>query len=120
MLFRSLITYVPQNEDYNGHFRRISVKLNRSNVEVQTRKGYYAVESVGQLAVLDYEAPAIAAARNARADANPFLFRGGALSFPATNRPGLALLLAEAPMSAFNFAPAADKKTYNADFSVVG
>src|SRR5262249_45899871 len=34
-------------------------------------------------------------------------------------RPGLTLVLAEARMSAFNFAAAADKKTYNADFSVV-
>jgi VWFA-related protein len=114
-----LITYLPQNEDYNGRFRRISVKLSRPNVEVQTRKGYYAVEAVGQLPVLDYEAPAIAAARSARGELNPLSFRAAALSFPAANRPGLTLLLGEAPMSAFNFAPAADKKSYNADFSVV-
>ena len=114
-----LITYLPQNEDYNGRFRQISVKLNHANVEVQTRKGYYAVEAVGQLPVLDYEAPAIAAARYARSESNPLSFRAAALSFPATNRPGLTLLLGEAPMSAFSFAPAADKKTYNADFSVV-
>jgi hypothetical protein len=69
--------------------------------------------------VLDYEAPAIAAARNARSELNPLSLRAAALSFPATNRPGLILVLAEAPMSAFVFAPAADKKTYNADFSVV-
>jgi VWFA-related protein len=114
-----MITYVPKNEDYNGRFRRINVKLDRSNVELQTRKGYYAIESVGQLPVLDYEAPAIAAARNARPDANPFPFHAAALSYPATNQPGLTLIIAEAPMSAFNFATAADKKTYSADFSIV-
>jgi VWFA-related protein len=114
-----VITYIPKNEDYNGRFRHISVKLSRPNLEVQTRKGYYAVESVGSLPVLDYEAPAIASARNARADSNPFPFQASALSYPATDRPGLTLLLAEAPMSAFSFAPAADKKTYSADFSVV-
>jgi VWFA-related protein len=113
------VTYVPKNEEYNGRFRHISVKLSRSNLDVQTRKGYYAVESVGQLPVLDYEAPAIAGARNTRADSNPFPFKARALSFPATDRPGLTLFLAEAPMSAFNFATAADKKTYSADFSVV-
>lgn len=114
-----MLTYVPKNEDYDGRFRRISVKLNHASLDVQTRKGYYAVESLGQLPVLDYEAPAIAAARNARPDSNPFLFQGAALSFPATNRPGLVLVLAESPMSAFNLAPAADKKTYSADFSIV-
>src|SRR5205085_4605200 len=114
-----LITYVPKNEDYNGRFRHINVKLSRSNLDVQARKGYYAVESVGQLPVLDYEAPALAAARGVRPNANPFSFRAGALSFPATNRSGLALVLAEAPISAFTFAPSADKKTYNTDFSIV-
>jgi len=114
-----MVTYTPKNEDYNGRFRRISVKLSRPNLEAQTRKGYYAVESVSHLPVLDYEAPAIAAARNARSNSNPFAFRAAALSFPATKNTGLALVLAEAPIPAFTFAPSNDKKTYNADFSIV-
>ena len=114
-----LITYVPKNEDYDGRFRRINVKLGRSNLDVQTRKGYYAVESAGQRPILDYEAPAIAAARNSGGDSNPFPFHAAALAYPATNQPGLTLIMAEAPMSAFSFATAADKKTYTADFSIV-
>jgi len=114
-----MVTYVPKNEDYDGRFRHIAVKVNRSNIEVQTRKGYYALEAVGQLPVLDFEAPAIAAARNARSASNPFSFLGAALTFPAPTRPGLTLILAEAPLSAFSFEPAADKKTYAADFSIV-
>jgi VWFA-related protein len=114
-----MLTYVPKNEDYNGQFRRINVKLSRPNLELQTRKGYYAVESVGQLPILDYEAPAIADARSARPNANPFSFHGAALSYPATNQSGLTLIIAEAPMSAFTFTTSADKKTYNADFSIV-
>jgi VWFA-related protein len=114
-----MVTYIPKNEDYDGRFRHISVKLNKSNFDLQTRKGYYAVESVTDLPVLDYEAPAIAAARNARANGNAFSFHGAALTFPATMRPGLTLVLAEAPMSAFQFAPAGDKTTYITDFSIV-
>ena len=45
------LTYVPQNKEYDGRFRRISVKVARSNVDVQSRQGYYAVESAGQLPV---------------------------------------------------------------------
>jgi VWFA-related protein len=114
-----LLTYVPRNASYDGRFRQISVKLPRPDFEVQARKGYYAVESAGQFAVLDFEAPALAAARAARAGANPFPFRAGALSFPADDRAGTALLLAEAPLSSFTFAEGKDKKTYSADFSVV-
>ncbi|PWT88947.1 MAG: hypothetical protein C5B55_12215 [Blastocatellia bacterium] len=114
-----MITYVPKNEDYNGRFRQINVKLSRPSLEVQTRKGYYAVESVGQFPVLDFEAPAIAAARNANAKSNPFLFMGSAVSFPAPSRPGLSLILAEAPLSAFVFSPSSDNKTYSTNFSIV-
>jgi VWFA-related protein len=114
-----LVTYVPKNEDYDGRFRHISVKLSKSNFDVQTRKGYYAVEAVTDLPVLDYEAPAIAAARNARAETNAFPFRGAPLTFPEAARPGLTLILAEAPMSAFDFGTSADKKTYSTDFSIV-
>jgi hypothetical protein len=113
-----MLTYVPKNEDYNGKFRQISVKMNHSGLEVQTRKGYYAVESVGQLPILDYEAPAIAAARNANPNSKT-AFSGLALSFPAPNRPGLSLMLAEAPLTEFSFSQAADEKTYATDFSIV-
>src|SRR6266496_953084 len=114
-----VLTYVPKNEDYNGQFRHVAVKLNRQNLEAQTRKGYYAVESIGQLPMLDYEAPAIAASHSARPNSNPFSFRAAALDFPATGRPGLAVILGEAPISAFTLSPASDKKTYSADFSVI-
>jgi VWFA-related protein len=102
------LTYVPQNKDYDGRFRRINVKVARSNIEVQSRQGYYAVESAGQLPVLDFEAPAIAAARNGRGSANQTVLHSSALSYPAPGRNGLTLILAEAPLSAFKFAPASD------------
>jgi VWFA-related protein len=112
------LTYVPQNKEYDGRFRRISVKVARSNVDVQSRQGYYAVESVGQLPMLDFEAPAIAAARNWKSGATSTLL-GSALSYPVPGRTGLILILAEAPLSTFKFAPSSDNKTYSSDFSIV-
>ena len=114
-----VLTYIPKNEDYNGLFRHIAVKLNRQNLEAQTRKGYYAVESVGQFPMLDYEAPSIAASHKTRPNSNTSSLRAAALDFPATGRPGLAVILGEAPISAFTLSPASDKKTYNADFSII-
>ena len=111
------LTYVPQNKDYDGRFRRISVKVDRSNTEVQSRQGYYAVESAGQLPVLDYEVPAITAAR--KSSGNQTVLHSSALSYPEPGKNGLTLILAEAPLSAFKFAPANDKKTYATDFSIV-
>jgi VWFA-related protein len=114
-----LLTYVPQNKDYDGRFRRISVKVGRSNVEVQSRQGYYAVEAAGQLPMLEYEAPAIAAARNWKTGSTPDLLYSSALSYPAPGRNGLALILGEAPLAAFKFAPSKDNKNYSTDFSIV-
>jgi VWFA-related protein len=113
------LTYVPKNNDYNGKFRQIEVKITRSNVEVQTRKGYYAIESPGSFPVLDYEAPALAAFRNARSNPGPIPLGFGALHFPAAGKPGLALVIAEAPISAFTVAPTSDNKNYSADFAIV-
>ena len=97
------LTYVPQNKDYDGRFRHINVKVTKSNVEVQSRQGYYAVESAGQLPVLDYEAPAIAAARKGRGSSNQTALHSSALSYPMPGRNGLALILAEAPIATSDF-----------------
>ncbi len=94
------LTYVPQNKDYDGRFRRISVKVTRPNVDVQSRHGYYAVENVGQLPMLDYEVPAIAAARNLKAGSSQSSVRSTALNYPVSGNGGLTLVLAEAPFSA--------------------
>jgi VWFA-related protein len=37
------IAYTPTNREYDGHFRRLSVKVGRPGVTVQTRSGYFAV-----------------------------------------------------------------------------
>lgn len=113
-----LLTYAPKNKDYDGRFRRVSVKVARGNVDVQSRQGYYAVESVGQLPMLDYEAPAIAAARNRKGGSTQTVIRSTALSFPMSGKDGLTLVLAETPMGAFK-SITSENKTYNTDFSIV-
>ncbi|HKU77925.1 MAG TPA: VWA domain-containing protein [Pyrinomonadaceae bacterium] len=113
------LTYVPQNKEYDGRFRRISVKVGRSNVDIQSRQGYYAVESAGELPVLDYEVPAIAASRNPKSSPTQNMLHSSALSYPLSGQAGLTLILAEAQLAAFKFSPSTDNKTYNTDFSIV-
>ena len=37
-----LLAYTPSNTDYDGEFRNISVRVDRANVEVVARRGYFA------------------------------------------------------------------------------
>jgi hypothetical protein len=37
------LAYAPTSTKYDGHFRKIDVKISRPKVTLQTRKGYYAV-----------------------------------------------------------------------------
>jgi hypothetical protein len=113
-----LLTYLPKKQELDGRFRQITVKLNRPNLDAQTRKGYYAIDPAGTSPVLDYEAPVLAALSAAR-HANPFALRVLGLNFPESNRTGLAPIVAEVPMSAFTFTADKEKKTYSADFSIL-
>jgi len=111
-----MLTYVPKNQNYDGRFRSIDVKLARPNLEAQTRKGYLAINT--STPVLDYEAPAMAALGKTGVS-NSFPMRALELSFPEPNRTGLVPVIAEAPASAFTFGADKEKKTYNTDFSIV-
>lgn len=113
-----MLTYVPTNRNYDGRFRQIEVKLDHPNLEVQTRKGYLGINTLIATPVLDYEAPAIAALHRAGVS-NSFQMRVLELNFPESNRTGLVPVLAVVPASAFTFVTDNEKKTYNADFSIV-
>ena len=55
-----VLTYSPKNQNYDGRFRQISVKVNRSGTDVQARKGYYALATTYDSPVLSFEASALA------------------------------------------------------------
>ena len=42
------LAYQPASPTSDGHFRKIEVKLNKPDLRVQTRKGYYAVPETGE------------------------------------------------------------------------
>jgi VWFA-related protein len=113
-----VLTYVPKNTDYNGQFREIAVKIDRGSFDVQTRKGYYAINMSMSAPVLDFEAPALAAMSSGRASGS-FPLRTAGLSFPEAARPGLVPVLVEVPASAFTHTTDKEKKTFITDFSIV-
>src|ERR1700733_5345621 len=116
MRFHYVLSYVPKNGDYDGRFRQISVTLDKPSLDVQSRKGYYALPNVGGGPILDYEAPAIAALANSKAKDDPAM-RAAAYSFPADKKPGLVPVLIEVPGREFTYEVDQDKHTYRGDFS---
>jgi len=113
-----LLNYRSNNQNYDGHFRKIEVKVKRSGLDVQTRKGYFAIKSTFNTPVLSYEAPALAALGN-QPQANSFPFFARGFSFPERDRVGLAPIIADLALSPFSFVVDQEKKTYSTDFSVV-
>jgi VWFA-related protein len=113
-----ILTYTPENSIYDGRFRQISVKVNRSGVDVQARKGYYALNNSYGTPVLDYEAPALAIL-SAAPHANSFNSRAAAFSFPESDQPGLVPVVIEVPPNTVNYSVDDRKKTFIADVSFV-
>ncbi len=113
-----LLTYSPQNQDYDGRFRQISLKVNRPGAEVQARKGYYALNVPFDTPVLDYEAPALALL-SGNSQPNAFNSRVAAYSFPEPAKPGLVPVMVEVPADSVNFSTSKDKKSYGTNFSIV-
>jgi VWFA-related protein len=99
-----MLSYVPKNDNFDGKFRNVSVKVNRSGVSVQHRKGYFAVRAPAGAPVLSYEAPALAMLDRTPVP-NTFPVRVAALAFPEASRPGLTPFVVEVPTAGFRFAP---------------
>lgn len=113
-----LLTYTPQNQNFDGHFRQINLKIDRPGVEVQARKGYYALNASYDTPVLDYEAPAVAIL-SGRAQPNAFDSRVAAFNFPEPVKNGLVPVMVEVPADSINFVANNDKKSYSTNFAVV-
>jgi hypothetical protein len=79
--FHYLLTYSPSNDNFDGKWRAITVKVPKRNVVVRARSGYLAVRSPGLLPLLTYEGPALAALERTPLPAQ-MPVHGGAFVFP--------------------------------------
>jgi len=53
------VAYAPSATDYDGHFRKIQVRISRPHVTVQTRSGYFALPEVNGEPLQTYEMKAL-------------------------------------------------------------
>ena len=113
-----LVSYVPTNQNIDGKFRQISVKPKNNDWEVQTRKGYFAVNATGYVPMLYYESPALVALNNPKLT-NAFPIRLQGFSFPDAVRTLRTVIEADIPANSFTFVENREKKTFSTDFTIL-
>jgi VWFA-related protein len=74
------ITYVPSSQVYDGHFRKIEVRVANPKLTVQSRDGYYALPELNGRPIETYELAGLKAL-NASEHPAAFPFRLAALRF---------------------------------------
>jgi VWFA-related protein len=74
------LAYTPTSTNYDGHFRKIEVRVSRPKVTVQTRKGYFALPELNGEPLQPYELVALNAI-NARPVPVEFPFRFALMKF---------------------------------------
>lgn len=113
-------SFDPHITSYDGKFHRLSVKLDRSNVDVLTRNGYFALPAIKGAAptLQGFELPLMNAV-NAPTPAADLALRAAAEKFDGRGPKIEYMITLEAPLSDFTFAPQADKKTAAVDAPVL-
>jgi len=102
------LAYAPTSSVYDGHFRRIEVKVNRPKVTVQTRTGYYAVPDVDGEPLQPYELVALNAL-NVQPAPTAFPYQFAAMKFRPEQQGAEYEMAFEVPFTGLK--PVTDQKT---------
>jgi VWFA-related protein len=113
-----VLSYAPTNPNFDGSFRKVSLKTTRSDLDVRSREGYFAIENVGSLGLLAYEARPVARLASGK-DERAFPLRAAMYYFRKPGADSFVSIVAEAPASAFTFTPSTTPNTPATDFSIV-
>ncbi len=114
------ITYNPAISNYDGQYRKISVKLDRPNVRLQTRDGYFALPTTdtGSPVLYAWEVPLLKALTSNPMPRN-IEYRAAAMHFQPTPAGVKCAVVVEVPIRNITFTDDAAAKTYNAHLSVL-
>lgn len=88
-----LLSYVPKNQNFDGRYRHVEVKVDVPGAQVHAREGYYAVDAEFKEPLLEYEAPALALLQRGESRSD-LPIEAEVLSFPRPDQPGLVVVLA--------------------------
>jgi len=116
--FHYLLTYTPTNSVFDGKFRTIEVKTERSGTQVFARKGYRAVRAHTPIDSGGFEVPAVALLDRTPLP-NAFPIRAQGFSFPDPTRSGLTPIVVRFTTDILQYSVDADRATYSAQVAVV-
>jgi VWFA-related protein len=117
------LSYTPPPSPFDGRFRRIDVKVNRKDVVVQARSGYFALPPGESQAVFPYEVPLLGALSVA-APPRDFEVRAAALRFAGSSAGLDHKIVVEVPIGALKMiteppVPPAKSGTYRLHLSLL-
>jgi VWFA-related protein len=112
------VTYSPPAREYDGKFRRITVKTVRPDLVVQTRSGYFALPPLEGPPLMPFEMPLLAAL-NSKPAPRDFEYRAQALHFGANAGGVQQVLVMEVPLENMTFQTDAAAKAYRLHASLL-
>jgi len=112
-------SYAPHIAVYDGKFRKISISVDRPDVVVHSRSGYFALPQIkGGQQLFAYEMPLLNAL-NAPAASHDVDFQVGAERFNDRGPKVEYMVTLEAPLKGLTFAPQPDQKTSAVDAALL-
>ncbi len=112
------LAYSPNIPNFDGHFRKIAVHVDRPDVRLQTRSGYYALPFVSGNSLLPYELPMLNALTTAPLP-REIPFRASGLHFRAPAGEPEAVVVIDIPLDGIEFIKEEASHTYQTHFSVL-
>jgi len=114
------ISYDPQIQKYDGSFRKVSVQMDRPNLRVQSRSGYFALPpSMRSQAVLSaYEVPLLKALGSSPLP-HSFGFQTAGMHFEGPNDSSTCVLVVDIPIGHLTLQQNKATNQYDAKFAYV-
>jgi len=112
------LSYSPAIDKFDGHFRKVSVHVNRADVRIQTRSGYYALPFIEGQTLMPYEMPLLSAL-SATPLPRAIPFRSAALHFQTPSGSGASAVVIDVPLEGIEFVSDELHGSYQLHFSVL-
>ena len=113
------VTYSPVSTNFDGHFRKLAVRLTRPGVTVQSRAGYYALPMIAGEALAPFEMAALKILTT-QPEPHAFPFHAAALRFGAAAGGHIYRFVVSIPSSALRFEEEPAKKSVAIHVSALG
>ena len=113
------VAYAPANREFDGRFRRVSLKVTRPGLTVQTRSGYFALPQGEGTATFPYEVELLKAIRSTPPPRD-FPLRARAFHFGFEEAGRRHTVVLEVPLADISFVKDKDARFESAHFSFLG